>query len=277
MSPLEGLHCSGRHELSFTPGEISLRGVFHHYQATEESWACNGPVLSVPYLINLFSENSVKNSVLNTAVLFYTLFFFLENDLCFYCDLLAGTSESWKKRSKLHLLSLLHTRKIEENNCFLMDLKGRKVPLGSPQLPCQLNQLTRWSPRVSKSVEGDVCVCYEGSWEQSQFYHLWRENSSYFLKCYLFTPPVGANYKLPLISSPGCWAFNRSLLRFCESSSRCWTAAQCWKSYWIPGQLQQQRTSPVSPPQVREPSLTTDTSWGNQPGQKGEVQGMTHR
>lgn len=72
--------------------------------------------------------------------------------------------------------------------------ESRQVPLKS--LLCQLDQFTRWSPAVSKPVEEDVHACFEGSWEQSWFCWLWRENSKYFLKFYLFTPPGGANYPL---------------------------------------------------------------------------------
>lgn len=36
VCPLGRLHYSGRHELTFTPGEISLRGAFHPYHATEK-------------------------------------------------------------------------------------------------------------------------------------------------------------------------------------------------------------------------------------------------
>lgn len=178
MCLLEGLHYSGRHEPSFTPGEISLRGDFHHYQATEKSWAHNGPVLSVPYLINLFSENSVKDSVLEHChALLYTVFFWImaSSFTMIYWLIYLFISESWRNGSKSHLVSLLHTRKIEENYCFLMDLGGRKVPLESPQLPCQLNQFTRWSLRVTKLKE--VCMSVMRDLESNHSFVIFEERT----------------------------------------------------------------------------------------------------
>lgn len=192
MCPLEGLHYSGRHELSFPPGWISLRGVLHHYQATEKIWVCNVPVLSVPYLINLLSG---KNSVLKHCyALLCTFFPFFSGEwLLLLLWFIGWDFRILEKQEQVRLLSLLPHKDNRREWLFSDGPESQASALKSLQLPCQLNQFTRWSPKVSMSVEEDVYACYEGSWEQSRFCQLWRENSNYFLKFYLFTLPVGSN------------------------------------------------------------------------------------
>lgn len=124
-------------------------------------------------------------------------------------------------------------------------------------------------------VEGSVYVCYEGSWEQSQFCHLWRENSTYFFKFYLFTPPVGANY--PLFP-------HQDIVPLIGPSSRFVSPAACAEQQSSVGRAvksladHSNREHPQCPQQVREPSLTTETSWrkparteGGSPGYDSEV------
>lgn len=200
MCPLEGLHYSGRHEPSFTPGEISLRGDFHHYQATEKSWAHNGPVLSVPYLINLFSDNSVNDSVLEHChALLYTVFFWIMAS--------SFTMIYWLIYLFIIYFRILEKREQVSSCKFTAHKENRRKWLFSDGPGWQESAFGKSSTSFpvepvhklitkGNQVEGSVYVCYEGSWEQSQFCHLWRENSTYFFKFYLFTPPVGANYPL---------------------------------------------------------------------------------
>lgn len=279
MCLLEGLHYSGRHEPSFTPGEISLRGDFHHYQATEKSWAHNGPVLSVPYLINLFSENSVKDSVLEHChALLYTVFFWIMAS--------SFTMIYWLIYLFIIYFRILEKREQVSSCKFTAHKENRRELLFSDGPGWQESAFGKSSTSLpvepvhkmitkGNQVEGSVYVCYEGSWEQSQFCHLWRENSTFFFKFYLFTPPVGANY--PLFP-------HQDVVPLIGPSSRFVSPAACAEQQSSVGRAvkslaDHSNREPLQCPQHRweSPAWPQRPPGGNQPGQKGEVQGMTQR
>lgn len=190
--------------------------------------------------------------------------FFPQNGLCFYCDLLAGTSESWRNRIKLHLLSLLHTRKIEENLCFLMIWKARKCLWKVIKGLASWTNLQgdhQWYPSLLKKM----CMSVMRGLESNHGFASFEERTVIISLNSIYCP--SSKGKLAFISAQVLWVQQQVL----NISPELEELLNPWQTAVIGNLSSIPTTCERAQPDHRRPP------GGNQPGQKREVQGMTQR